>query len=333
LKLATSHPVTAPVNPAGPTTLDPWQAVALVGQALLALAQAAGVRTAAGLAPVAGFAGSPQLLLPASTLTVLELVNEFLLAKARQQKSDRYLRQMRVSLKSFTQGRANRPIHSLLLQDVEAWLKLQDWAPRTCKGYLGDVRTMFNWAVRRGYIPKNPANAVELPASRPEEPPEIFTPVEVKQILEAVRKVDLDVMRVLCLRFFAGVRNAEAHRLREEDIKLEQDLLEVPAAKSKTRARRLVTLQPNLKAWLELGGELGPIGDVRIREALRRSRSGVPWKPNAARHSFVSYHLARFQNAGRTALEAGHTEQMTFANYRALVTPAAALEFWAIVPD
>jgi len=50
------------------------------------------------------------------------------------------------------------------------------------------------------------------------------------------------------------------------------------------------------------------------------------------RHSFVSYHLARFENAGKTALEAGHSETMLFGHYRALVTPEAAAEFWAIVP-
>jgi predicted amino acid racemase len=44
------------------------------------------------------------------------------------------------------------------------------------------------------------------------------------------------------VRYFAGVRTAETHRLRESDLKLEQDLLEVPATKSKTRARRLVTV-------------------------------------------------------------------------------------------
>ena len=47
---------------------------------------------------------------PASTVTVMETVNEFLLAKARAQRSDRYLRQLRVSLGSFAKGRARAPL-------------------------------------------------------------------------------------------------------------------------------------------------------------------------------------------------------------------------------
>jgi hypothetical protein len=67
-----------------------------------------------------------------------------------------------------------------------------------------------------------------------------------------------------------------------------------------------------------------------IKAVVRRS--GVAWGHNIARHSFVSYHLAEFGNAGRTALEAGHSEAMLFRHYRALVTPAAAAEFWGIRP-
>jgi len=59
---------------------------------------------------------------------------------------------------------------------------------------------------------------------------------------------------------------------------------------------------------------------------------GVPWPSNVTRHSFVSYHLAHFGSAAKTALEAGHSEAMLFAHYRELVTPEAAAEFWAIRP-
>jgi len=53
----------------------------------------------------------------------------------------------------------------------------------------------------------------------------------------------------------------------------------------------------------------------------------------AARHSFVSYHYAKLDDAKLTAKEAGHTEEMLFSNYRALVTESAAEEFFAIFPE
>lgn len=71
---------------------------------------------------------------------------------------------------------------------------------------------------------------------------------------------------------------------------------------------------------------------MRRFSAALRTEHGIEWEHNVTRHSFVSYHLAHWCNAAKTALEAGHTEQMTFSNYRALVTPAAAAEFWSILP-
>jgi len=263
-------------------------------------------------------------------LTVNELINEFLLAKARAGRSDRYLRQIRVVMSSFNTGRGRTSIEDVAVHDIEQWTRNAEWSARTVRGYVADVRTMFNYAVRRGYIERNPAAGVELPVLPGESKIQVHTPSQAQKILETARRADLDVCRRLAIRYFAGVRSAEANRLTEEDLKLDQDLIEVPAVKSKTRARRLVTIQPNLKAWLALGGELRGMTDATVRNVIKLAK--VEWPHNVTRHSFVSYHLAKFNNAGKTALEAGHTEQMLFKHYRALVTPSAAEEFWAIVP-
>lgn len=304
------------------------QAFALLGNAFLGASEI-----------LMGKAGRPAA--PAATLmltngahgcpvTVNELVNEFLLAKARAGRSDRYLRQVRITLSNFNRGRGRIPLDQLTVHDVEKWTHNTQWSVRTVRNYVADVRTMLNYAVKRGYLGRNPAAAVELPPLDSNEAIHIHTPDQVRTVLEYTRKANLDVCRRLAVRYFAGVRSAEANRLTEENLKLELGLLEVPAFKSKTRARRLVTIQPNLRSWLELGGELRGLADMTVRNVARGS--GVEWAHNVTRHSFVSYHLAKFQNAGKTALEAGHSEQMLFKHYRALVTPAAADEFWNIVP-
>ena len=301
------------------------QQLAIAGQALLEASAILSGKPATGFAP----AGSRGLE-PSTWLTVIELVNEFLLAKARLVNSDRYLRQLKVVLSSFANGRTRHPIDQVRAPEVEKWIRVHDWKPRTAKGYLDSVKTLFSFAVKRGYLDRNPALGVELPRAPATAPIGVHTPDQVRQVLDTARRADLDVCRVLAVRYFAGVRSAEAHRLRESDLKLDQGFLEVPASKSKTRSRRLVTIQPNLKAWLALGGELRAVGDMTIRKVIKLSK--VDWVHNATRHSFVSYHLAEFENAGKTALEAGHSETMLFAHYRALVTPAAAKEYWAILP-
>ena len=267
-------------------------------------------------------------------LTVSQAIKEFLLLKARAGKSDRYLQALRVSLRSFSKGRSDKQVRSVVPAELEKWLQANKWAPRTQKGYLTDVSILFNWLIKRGLVSHNPARAVELPTILG-KPPRIHTPEQARLALELGRKRDLNVCRALAIRYFAGLRSSEVARLEEKEVCVEQGFIEVTAAKAKTRQRRLVTVEPNLKAWLELGGNL-PLHDINNRmrffsEALK-TEHGIEWEHNVTRHSFVSYHLAKYRNASRTALEAGHTEQMTFANYRELVTPAAQQEYWAIVP-
>jgi len=266
------------------------------------------------------------------SLTVAEAVNEFLRAKARAGRSDRYLRTLRVTLKSFAKGRFSKPLSEVTVSDVEAWLESQNWSARTQKGYLSDVRTLFNFAIKRGLVNQNPAAAVELPDWE-EAPKSLHLPGQVKTVLEFSRSYDPNICRSLAVRYFSGLRSAEIERIEEEDIKAE--FIEVTAAKSKTRRRRLVPIQPNLKAWLQLGGEL-PLHDVNNRmrwfTAALKKRHGIDWPHNVTRHSWCSYHLAHFRNAAETALQAGHTEQMLFQHYRELVTPDQAKEFWAIAP-
>lgn len=329
-----SRPGSIPLSPnlsfaGSPAGTNPavWQALAAMGQALVQLAQAAGADPApsqpalslASLAPVTG-------PLP-SGVSVVELINEFLLTKARAGRSDRYLRALRNSLLKFSHGRAHLAAAAVCAADLQRWLDRSRWAARTRKGYLADVATLYAWGVRRGLVKENPARGVEIPTAAPSKVA-LHSPAQVAKVLEFARARDMGVCRVLALRYFAGVRTAEAGRLSEADLR--PGFVEIPAAKSKTRARRLVTIHPALASWLALGGELAPLGPMRLREVT--AACGVPWPHNVTRHSFCTYHLAAFGSAARTALEAGHSEAQLFAHYRERCTPDDAAAFWAIRP-
>ena len=295
------------------------------------MAQAAAALQAAANAML-GVEG-PGIALPINeSCTVNEAVNEFLRAKARAGRSDRYLQALRVSLRSFARARSGTALTAVTVTELEKWMQNSNWGPRTQRGYLSDVRTLFNFAVRRGLATQNPAAAVELPVC--DQPaPSIHTPEQASKVLELARQTDLNLCRCLAVRYFAGLRSSEAARLRESEIK--DGFIEVTASNSKTRRRRLVTVQPALSAWLALGGAL-PLHDVNNRHrwfsAALRQKHEILWTHNVTRHSFVSYHLAHFQSAAKTALEAGHTEQMLFTHYRELVTPDSAAKYWALRP-
>ncbi|HTM53362.1 MAG TPA: hypothetical protein VL175_05010, partial [Pirellulales bacterium] len=102
------------------------------------------------------------------------------------------------------------------------------------------------------------------------------------------------------------------------------------------RARRLVPISENLRAWLKPfrlpSGQVVPYRGVANVHARIAARAGVEWKKNALRHSFVSYRLAQTSDPARTALEAGHDQTILFKHYRELVLPEMAARWFAIMP-
>lgn len=256
-------------------------------------------------------------------------INSFLVAKVRAGKSDRYLRTMKNSLTKFARGRSGLLLDDVTVEAVERWLDDSDWNGTTRRGYLRDVRTLYNFAVRRGMTVNNAPSAVELP-DRSASAIGIHTPAEARAVLECARKMDLNLCRAMAVRYFAGLRSSECDRLTEDCIRADTGYIEVTAGNAKTRRRRLIEISETLRAWLALGGIL-PLGNSGQRMSALVKASGVPWPNNATRHSFVSYSVA-LHGAKDTALRAGHSEDMLFQHYRALVTKADAEAFWAIRP-
>jgi integrase len=254
-----------------------------------------------------------------------------LLSKARAGKSDRYLAEMRYHLERFSRGRMTRPLGAVTSVEIERWLAAQDWSEWTVRGHLLYVRGLFAWAIKRGYVTLNPAASIDVPNRIPTAPA-IHTPETVRHVLTTARSHSPGLVRLLAIRYFTGLRSAEAERLTEDAINLNRGFIEVSASNAKTRQRRLVTIQPNLRAWLELGGTLPDQSHQKLIRDHLTKRHKIEWPQNVTRHSFVSYHLAEFQNAAKTALEAGHSEAMLFRHYREVVTPGQARDFWAITP-
>lgn len=260
--------------------------------------------------------------------TLVECVNELLVAKAAKGVRRRYLVQLRLSLCSLVQSVGDIRADDVRPPMIELWLHRPQWGAYARRSYLIDARTLFSFCERRGYVRENPAALVELP--RPEPiPPRVHTPADVSRVLLAALREDADVCRLLSVQYFAGLRPAEAARLTESEIR--EGYIVVEAAKAKTRQRRVVPILPTLAAWLATGGRL-PVQN-RVRRYYRvRESSGVVWSHDVTRHSFVSYHLAHYRNAAETALVAGHSETVLHAHYRALVSPRDAAEFWRVLP-
>jgi len=167
-------------------------------------------------------------------------------------------------------------------------------------------------------------------------PVEILTPKEMTALLEHATP---EIARCFALGAFAGLRSEEILRLEWSDVTRRPGYIEIAADKAKTATRRLVPITDNLSRWLIRGnstdGLIWPntktkFFKTRLRLALKAK---VEWKPNALRHSFISYRLAEIQDVNRVALEAGNSPQMIFRHYRELATPEQAKTWFAIVPE
>ena len=202
----------APASDANLSSAAVWQALGELGRQLSALAQAV-------QGQVSATGASLPLTPPAlEGVTLTDAVNQLLVGKARTGRGDRYLRQLRCSLAAFCRGRGRRELAAIGADEIERWLLARNVAARTKANSLRDLRLLFAWAQRRGYVARNPALAVELPESRNTAAPGIHTPDQVRRVLEVARERDPQVCRLLAVRYFAGVRSAEAMRLREADL-------------------------------------------------------------------------------------------------------------------
>ena len=169
-------------------------------------------------------------------------------------------------------------------------------------------------------------------------PPEIFTVDELSALLNAAAKRAPDVLPMLTIGAFAGVREAEIKRLDWSEVDQKRGHIEIKSSKAKSARCRIIEIQPNLREWLrpyaETSGHVVPANSRKKLDRVCKSAGLSRWPNNGLRHSFASYRLAATHDAPRVASELGHTSpQMLYSAYRELVLAEEAERYWKIEPD
>ena len=257
--------------------------------------------------------------------------------ESKQDRGKLYRTQLKNMLAPFIAANRDRKLDEFNVDELDRFLASRGGAAKSRNNLRGYLCILWNHAVKKGMTRSNPATATSLIREVPKDAA-VLTPQALRAMFAATNSICPDSIAPLAIQAFAGLRSAEVAKLEWSDVDMDERRIVVAAKKAKTRTRRVIAISDNLYAFLApLAANEGHVTRSchrvefpKIRDAVKKA--GFEWDDNALRHSFVSYRLAQTQDENLTALEAGHSTAMLHKNYKGLVSPKAAKEWWSIMP-
>jgi len=285
-----------------------------------------------------------------AALPVAEAVEKFIDYK-RSRVGPRQLNDLKDRLKRFAIEHGDKSMPSITTTLVESWLgnlrSLRNpgknarpalLAPLTRNHYRATLHALFEHASApaRGWCPRNVVSELE-PELVASDEPEAYSPEDAGKIMQAALDHKPQLVPLLALGFFAGLRVSEAEAFDLGKLDMEADGFRVGHDR-KTGARiapftpackEWILSQPRRKgrAWLKCSRSL--VDEVSALIAL----AGVEQIDNGARHSFISYRCAETRDIAAVADECGNSVGTIKKHYRHIVTAAEASKYFAIRPE
>src|SRR5262249_54649857 len=155
-------------------------------------------------------------------ITVTQLTDEILEAKRRDGRSEVYLRDLRYRFNRFVQDFGTRPIAGITVDELDNWLRALPYSPQSRANYRNIIGLLFSHAESRGIIERNLISRTAKP-KLVNRPPEIFATDELRALLDAANHVAADVVPMLAIGAFAGLREAEIQRLDWSEVDLARE--------------------------------------------------------------------------------------------------------------
>ena len=270
------------------------------------------------------------------SIPISQLASEYLAHKAQLGLSAVHQTDLRNRFEQFCAKYGDTGTRTLTSKQVQEWLYGLKLSHQSVNNYRSRLGALFGFGVKKGYVDHNPIDDIDK-KKVVDRPPEIYSVDDLARLLDSSPP---ELVPLVALGAFAGIRTAELLKLEWKDIDVARGKVNISTAKSKTAARRNITMEPCLKAWLAPYGPsaTGPIFEGNVYAFLHLLRTackaaGIKPAKNGLRHSFCSYHIAKYENAARLALDMGHTTtKLIFSNYRELVTPEEAERYFNIFP-
>lgn len=232
---------------------------------------------------------------------------------------------------------------------------------------LREIRAIFYYGMDEGWCLNNPAATVAFKETdKPKAP--LLNAKEIRRLFTAAIRLHPELVPLLAVQTFAGVRPVESSKLHWDDIDLDEkeNVLTVREQIAKTGNARHINMHPQLVAWIEWhrgrGGEMeGPLVPSRyntprniksprkpklgkvstipepLRDALQeiRQRAGiVPWPQDGPRHTFASASLAaKWRDIPGICADLGHSDmKMLRKHYERAMRRIPAERIFAVAP-
>ncbi|OAM87351.1 site-specific integrase [Termitidicoccus mucosus] len=282
---------------------------------------------------------------PEAALKIADAIETYMKARKEDVQQaligERQLRNIRLELTEFQRHFPTQTLAEVGTEALHAYIRRDDGALKTQNNRRGVLCAFFNHAVRKEWVGGNPV--AKIPRNRIEHnrgSAEALTAERAAQLMAHVESVHGGAFVpffALCL--FAGIRpEGEISKLPAADVRLENSAITIEPWVSKVNMRRLVTIQPNLAAWLKAYPldeypVIPPKEKMKsIAKKLTRIRQKFGVGHDVLRHTFISMHVAKFRSMGDTALQAGNSESIIRRHYLNVTTPQEAGAFFAIAP-
>ena len=161
---------------------------------------------------------------------------------------------------------ALRPFH------IEHWVDEYNLSQTSRRNYFRSIATCLRWAVKQGYIEKNPIAAIEIPSA--ERRDVYLAPDEFQNLLKFVP--DASAAELLELTYLTGCRPQELLRVTAAHVEVDNARWVFPQeqAKGKAAPRIVYLVDKALEVTLRRMKEV-PTGP------LFRNAKGRPWTPDA----------------------------------------------------
>lgn len=271
---------------------------------------------------------------------VADVVASFVASKTGKGRSVHHVGRLRRDLEAFSKAFPVM-IGELTRGNVEKWLNARNVGPRRWNNLRESIVALHRFARREGLLGAALTGPELIERRRVESDVATYAPAELHKILAVVPR---EWLPFVVLGAFCGIRPMEIAPdpksgkppLTWGNILWAKKKVDVPAKVSKTRRRRFVPLSEAAAAFLRdrrhepASARLCPF--LRSPSDVWAKAAGVPWKPDALRHSYASYRLALTQDMAALALELGNSPAMIFTHYLDLKHEDEAREWFAIRP-